>query len=124
MIGFPQKADDGESTPYGAEEVREVIFRRKREEMERVREERARREAYTELDRKIFEEELKASLAAKVAPIPVRLTRLGLQHVSKSEMPSHLSLTAKRRQRAKLRALLHPRIPEIQRNQRLARCPS
>ena len=47
--------------PYGADEVREVILRRRREELERQREERARREVYQEeLDRKIFEEELLA----------------------------------------------------------------
>lgn len=65
--------------PYGAEEVREVIFRRKREEMERVREERARREAYqAELDRKIFEEELKASASRKGGANPRKINPFGL----------------------------------------------
>ena len=36
----------GKVEPFGADEVREVVVRRRREEMDRQREDRARREAY------------------------------------------------------------------------------
>ena len=48
-----QKAID-KVEPGPADEIREVIVRRKREEVERQREERLRREAYqADLDRKV-----------------------------------------------------------------------
>ena len=52
--------------PYGAEEIREEMVRRKQAEQARVREERIRRQAYKEqLDVKVFEEELEASKSRK-----------------------------------------------------------
>ena len=48
--------------PYGAEELREIMVRRKQAELARLREERLRRQAYKDtLDMKVFEEELEAS---------------------------------------------------------------
>jgi len=63
--------------PFGVEEVREVIVRRKRDELAAAREDRVRREAYAaDLDRKIFEEELKASALRLGGANPVKLTSL------------------------------------------------
>ena len=54
--------------------MREVMVQRKREEMDRAREDRARREAYAaELDRKIFEEELRSSASREGGANPVKL---------------------------------------------------
>jgi WD40 repeat protein len=48
--------------PYGAEEIREMMIKRKQNEMIRQRDERIRRQQYKEnLDIRIFEEELEAS---------------------------------------------------------------
>ena len=52
--------------PYGGDEIREVIIRRKQLEITRIREERLRRQAYADaLDVKVFEEELEASKLRK-----------------------------------------------------------
>merc|ERR1711916_398336 len=52
--------------PYGGDEIREVIIRRKQLELTRIREERLRRQAYADaLDVKVFEEELEASKLRK-----------------------------------------------------------
>jgi hypothetical protein len=56
-----QQIEDGESRqiipkvePYGSEEIREVIIRRKQQEQAYIREDRARRQAYSEaLDLKV-----------------------------------------------------------------------
>ncbi len=53
-------------SPYGADEIREVMVQRKQQEQARQREERLRRQAYKDaLDVKIFEEELEAGRARK-----------------------------------------------------------
>jgi hypothetical protein len=70
----PSKRVVSKVEPYGAEEVREVIVQRKREELAAAREDRARREAYAaDLDRKIFEEELKASASRVGGANPIKL---------------------------------------------------
>eukprot|EP01033_Poteriospumella_lacustris_P010457 gene10460-7435_t len=58
--------------PFGAEELREIILRRKQQEQIRQREERIRKQAYKDaLDIKIFEEELEASRRRKGGQNPL-----------------------------------------------------
>jgi len=58
--------------PYGAEEIREVMVRRKQLEILRIKEERLRRQAYADsLDVKVFEEELEATKLRKGGANPV-----------------------------------------------------
>jgi Ca2+-binding EF-hand superfamily protein len=58
--------------PYGAEELREIILRRKQAEQIRQREERLKKQAYKDaLDIKIFEEELEASRLRKGGQNPL-----------------------------------------------------
>jgi hypothetical protein len=60
--------------PFGNNVLREVVLRRKREDMEKARVEKARMEANTiELDRKIFEEELIACQNRKGGANPQRM---------------------------------------------------
>ena len=64
----------GKVEPYGVEQVREVLVRRRRQELDRAREDRARREALAaDLDRRIFEEELKASASRIGGANPKRI---------------------------------------------------
>jgi hypothetical protein len=52
--------------PFGAEEIREVMVRRKQQEQQRKVEERLRRQEYKDqLDAKVFEEELEATKQRK-----------------------------------------------------------
>jgi thiol-disulfide isomerase/thioredoxin len=58
--------------PHGAEELREIILRRKQQEQIRQREERIKKQAYKDaLDIKIFEEELEASRRRKGGQNPL-----------------------------------------------------
>mmetsp|Transcript_2417 Transcript_2417/g.3236 ORF Transcript_2417/g.3236 Transcript_2417/m.3236 type:complete len:3692 (+) Transcript_2417:353-11428(+) len=77
----------GKIEAYGGDEVREVILRRKREELEKQREDRARREAYAaELDRRIFEEELKASASRAGGANPTKFDLVGNKAVSEQQI--------------------------------------
>jgi hypothetical protein len=61
--------------PYGADEMREVMTRRRQQEQMRVREEKLRKQAYMgQLDIKVFEEELEASKSRKGGANPVVLS--------------------------------------------------
>jgi hypothetical protein len=72
-----ERSDVGKIEPFGADEVREVMVRRKRDEIDRQREDKARREAFAaDLDRKIFEEELKASASRAGGANPKRLDKV------------------------------------------------
>jgi thiol-disulfide isomerase/thioredoxin len=76
---------------YGGDEVREVILRRKREELEKQREDRARREAYAaELDRRIFEEELKASASRAGGANPTKFNLTSNKPVSEEQASKDL----------------------------------
>jgi hypothetical protein len=61
--------------PFGAEELREIMIRRKQAEMARLREDRIRRQAYKDaLDVKVFEEELEQSKKRKGGANPLVFT--------------------------------------------------
>jgi len=67
----------GKVEPFGVEQVREVLVRRRRQDLDRAREDRARREAIAaDLDRRIFEEELKASASRIGGANPKRIDTL------------------------------------------------
>eukprot|EP00457_Paulinella_chromatophora_P000002 gb/GEZN01000002.1/.p1 GENE.gb/GEZN01000002.1/~~gb/GEZN01000002.1/.p1 ORF type:complete len:6816 (+),score=1425.09 gb/GEZN01000002.1/:114-20561(+) len=64
--GEDERALPPKVEPYGSEELRVVLVQRKKQELQFQREEKLRRQAYQQvLDRKLFEEELKASAARK-----------------------------------------------------------
>ena len=63
--------------PFGAEEIREVMVRRKQQEQQRKVEERLRRQGYKDqLDAKVFEEELEATKQRKGGANPAVITTL------------------------------------------------
>jgi len=91
--------------PHGAEELREIMTKRKQVEITRQKNERSRRQAYKEaLDVRIFEEELQASSNRKGGANPVvkeeEIAGLGLVKVSDyhfklNQMPLRVICNAK-----------------------------
>eukprot|EP00457_Paulinella_chromatophora_P000019 gb/GEZN01000019.1/.p1 GENE.gb/GEZN01000019.1/~~gb/GEZN01000019.1/.p1 ORF type:complete len:4425 (-),score=920.40 gb/GEZN01000019.1/:221-11590(-) len=81
----------GKVEPYGSEELRVILVRRKQAEMTQQREEKVRRQIYQQvLDRKLFEEELAASAARPGGANP-KLYNLTLQSDPPTSKPTHLS---------------------------------
>jgi hypothetical protein len=75
--------------PYGAEELREIIIRRKQEEQQRLREDKLRKAAYQQaLDTQIFEDELEASKSRKGGQNPLILAGVSRARLTPAHFPN------------------------------------
>lgn len=75
--------------PHGADELRDIILRRKQAEQLRVREDRLKKQAYNDaLDTRIFEEELEASKLRKGGQNPSVKSAMTLSSCSTAENQS------------------------------------